>query len=123
TIPVGIVRSGTLGAAAPAPAAAGPTAVKLPEVADQLLEKRQLAAGRRGCPGNRRDLLSVFQGLVVDRLDYPLVVEIDDVDLLVHGCRAADKCSGARNGGEKNQESPYRDGLESAHGITQPAFC
>src|ERR1700724_3456873 len=83
-----VVRFGTLGtAAAPAATPAAAAAVKLPEIADQLLEKRQLAAGRRGCPGNGRDLLSVFHNLMVDRLDHPLVVEVDDVDLLVEHVR------------------------------------
>src|SRR6516225_163255 len=179
-----IVRIGTLGTAPPATPAATAAAVKLPEVADQLLEKRQLAAWRRGCPGNRRDLLAVFQRLMVDRLNHPLVVEVDNIDLLVeyirlkkcglrgspadvipglvvvkdadarrraenlhnlvlgrgagmnlgkfirigqiaalvHSWRAARKCS-ARNGGEENKHSPYRDGLGSEHEITQPAFC
>src|SRR5260370_24614136 len=84
-----VVRFGTLGTAA-APAAtpaATAAAVKLPEIADQLLEKRQLAAGRRGCPGNGRDLLAVFHNLMVDRLNHPLVVEVDDVDLLVEHIR------------------------------------
>ena len=66
-----IVRLGTLGTAPAATPAAPAAAVELPEIADQLLEKRQLAAGRRGCPGNRRDLLAVFQSLMVDRLDHP----------------------------------------------------
>jgi len=37
-------------------------------------------------------------------------IRVGQMAALVHGCRAADKCSGAKNGGEKNQESPYRDG-------------
>src|SRR3984893_9380099 len=79
-----VVRFGTLGtAAAPATTPAAAAAVKLPEVANQLLEKRQLAAGRGGCPGNGRDLLAVFHNLMVDRLNHSLVVEVDDVDLLV----------------------------------------
>src|SRR5438067_13412595 len=90
-----IIRIGTLGTT---PAAATPTAtaaaVKLPEIADQLLEKRQLAAGRRGCPGNRRDLLAVFQKLMIDRPNHPLVIELDDIDLLVEHVRL--KKSGLR---------------------------
>src|ERR1700730_3785542 len=77
-----VVRFGTLGTAAAPAATPAAAAVKLPEVADQLLEKRQLAAGRGGCPGNGRDLLAVFHNLMVDRLDHPLVVEVGDVDLL-----------------------------------------
>src|ERR1700719_2145480 len=168
-----VVRFGTLGTAAAPAATPAAAAVKLPEVADQLLEKRQLAAGRGGCPGNGRNLLAVFHNLMVDRLDHPLVVEVDDVHLLVehirvekgglggspadvipglvvvedadarwraedfrnlvlgraagvnfghlirvrqiaalvHGWRAAHKCSGTGNGGKKNQQSAYRDGL------------
>src|ERR1700726_529659 len=82
-----VVRLGTLGTAPAATPAAATPAVKLPEVADQLLEKRQLAAGPRGCPGNGRDLLAVFHNLMVDRLNHPLVVEVDDVDLLVEQIR------------------------------------
>src|SRR5712671_66341 len=83
-----VVRLGTLLGTAPAATrAAAAAAVKFPEIADQLLEKGQFPAGRRGCPGHRRDLLAVFQNLVVHRLDYPLVVEVDDVDLLVEHIR------------------------------------
>src|ERR1700756_618882 len=180
-----IIRIGTLGTTPAATPTATAAAVKLPEIADQLLEKRQLAAGRRGCSGNRRDLLAVFQSLMVDRLDHPLVVEVDDINLLVehirlkksglrgspadvipglvvvedadarrraenlgnlvlgcaagmnlrkfirigqiaalvHGWRAAHKCGGTRDGGEKNKRSSYRHDLGSEHRITQPAFC
>src|ERR1700722_2487047 len=83
-----VVRFGTLGtAAAPAATPAAAAAVKLPEIADQLREKRQLAAGGRGCPGNGRDLLAVFHNLMVDCLNHPLVVEVDDVHLLVEHIR------------------------------------
>src|SRR5438105_3979693 len=82
-----VVRFGALGTAPAATPAATAAAVKFPKVADQLLEKRQLPAGRRGRPGNRRDLLAVFQGLMIDRFDHPSVVKVDDVDLLVEHIR------------------------------------
>src|ERR1700680_1928462 len=90
-----VVRLGALGTATAATPAATAAAGKFAEIADQLLEKRPLAAGRRGNPGNRRDLLAVFQKLMVDGLHHPLIVEVDDVDLLVEHIRV--KKSGLRS--------------------------
>jgi len=82
----GIGRTRTLltaTAASRTAAAAGPGTVELAEITDQLLEKRQLPAGCRGRPGDRRDFFAIFQDPMVDGSDDPLVVKVDDVNLLV----------------------------------------
>src|SRR5215469_13058601 len=80
---LGVRRARALCAATAAVAGAPTAAVEFAEIADQLLEKRQLPAGRRGRSSDRSDLLSVVENLVVDGFDDALVVKPDDIDLLV----------------------------------------
>jgi hypothetical protein len=55
-------------------------------------------------------------------MNFGHLIQVRQIAALVHGWRAAHKCSGTGNGGKMNQQSAYRDGLGSEHGITQPAF-
>ena len=59
------------------------TLVELAEITDQLLEKGQLAAGRWRRPSYWRNFLAVLQAFVIDGFDDPLIVEVNDIDLLV----------------------------------------
>ena len=62
-------------------------AVELAEIADQLLEEGELAAGRRRCAGTGVIACASCRPCGRPSLTTPVVVEVDDVDLLIEHIR------------------------------------
>ena len=58
-------------------------AVEPSDIAEDLFDKGQFAAWRRGRTRCHCDIPTVLQGLVIDTADHPGRVEVDDIDLLI----------------------------------------